>query len=126
MHVLTYTSTDPILPLPPVVKAVASMVTTEQEKETTLSCIGKYVPRGYSFVYWMFKGQEIYSIEKYSIKSRFYTIRNDLMVKMMVNTSLAIRMVDQTDEGFYTCVVSSHIGTGQQKLQLVVDTKGWS
>ena len=108
------------------VKAVASMVTTEQEKETTLSCIGKYVPRGYSFVSWMFKGQEIYSNEKYSIKSRFYTIRNDLMVKMMVNTSLTIRMVDQTDEGFYTCVVSSHIGTGQQKLQLVVDTKGWS
>ena len=104
-------------------KVVSPVVTAIQGKNSTLSCTGKYVPKGYSFVYWMFKSQEIEDDAKYAIKAQFYTTRNAFMAKMMVNTSLTIRNVDQTDEGSYTCVVSSHIGTGQQNLQLLVTKK---
>ena len=105
-------------------KAVVPVVTATKGKNATLSCTGKYVPKGYSFVFWMFKNQEINENTKYSIKSDFYTIRDVYAAKMMVNTSLTISDVNLSDEGHYACVVDSPFGTGQPKLQLTTAEKG--
>ena len=101
-------------------KAKAPRATAVHGKNATLSCTGKYVPKGYTFIFWMFKEQEISENKKYSITTAFYTERNAFVAKMMVNTSLTIRNIDWADEGNYACVASSHFGSDKQQLQLMV------
>ena len=101
-------------------KAKVPRVTAVHGKNATLSCTGKYVPKGYTFVFWMFKEQEINENEKYSITTDFYTIHDAFAEKMMANTSLTIRNSDWADEGNYACVASSHFGSDKQQLQLMV------